>query len=128
MKVISYKEFVVICKTVVESCTGYDTEGAIYDRGHQLMIEFGVDDICITVFLKYDEPSGYWDTDVRFIAEFDYGYDDNAQAALKITDRIKHTLAELSDILSGYLIDYGPAYKEGKFWQYEWKLPAYGEK
>jgi len=30
--------------------------------------------------------------------------------------------------LSGYLIDYGPAYKEGKFWQYEWKLPAYGEK
>ena len=128
MRILSYKEFVDICRTVVESCTGCDTEGWIYDKGLNLVIEFGIEDISIRVRLQYDEQTGYWDPNIKLLAELEYKYDEISWAALEIIDSISHTILELADVLSNCWVDYKPAYEGDDFMQYKWKLRECGEK
>lgn len=130
MRILSYKEFVETCRTVVESCTGHDTEGWIYDKGLNLVIEFGFDRISIRVWLQYDNKNGYWDPNIKVLVGLEYlkyGGGDNSREALDIIDRIRHTIFELANILSDCWVDYKPAYEAGNFKQYEWKLKEIGE-
>lgn len=127
MRILSYKEYVEACRTIVESCTGRNTEGTVYDDGINLVIEFGVDDLCISLWLQYDELIGYWEASIDLFAEIEYKGDNNSWSALELVHSMKGTILELEDILSDCWVDYKAAYEAGNFKQYEWKLLSYRE-
>jgi hypothetical protein len=121
MRILTYEEYLYICRTVVESCTGCNTEGAIHDGGKELHIGFGIPQFIVIVNINYDEQITYWKPEIEFGADIRYG-DKNAWIALELLDRMKGTILELAEILSDCRVDYWAAYEAGNFKQYEWKL------
>jgi len=122
LKILSYKEYVETCRRVVENCTGFNTKGEIWDNGLSLVIDFGVEDIWIRIYLYYDPLTHYWKTSLGLFVELEYKDDEDSWKALGIINHLRKTILELLDTLSDCRVDYEPVYKAGNSKQYEWDL------
>ena len=131
MKPISFEKYIKTCRSILESSADFDTEGLLYDDGRQLKINFSIAGVkynLMTIGLQYDERSGYWYPYIELDPIPVIEESDDTETATRIFKVISSAINELDDSVLNCDVDYNGTYKAGDFEQYEWKLPAYGEK
>ena len=131
MKPISFEKYIKTCRSILESSADFDTEGLLYDDGRQLKINFSIAGVkynLMTIGLQYDERSGYWYPYIELDPIPVIEESDDTETATRVFKVISDAINELDDKVLNCDVDYNGTYNAGNFEEYEWKLPAYGEK
>ena len=131
MKPISFEKYIKTCRSILDSSADFDTEGLLYDEGRQLMINFCIEGVkynLMIIGLQYDEKSDLWYPYIELDPIPVIEESDDTETATRVFKVISAAINELDDKVLNCDVDYNGTYNAGNFEEYEWKLPAYGEK
>lgn len=119
---ISYKEFIMLCRSITEEYWHTKTSGYINDGGYLLTILSDVDDVSIEIYLKWSGISDYdyCTATVEFDIHLELNTEEKCIEAERITKDTLITAKELTNALKDCKIDFNEAWKQGHLEQYEW--------
>jgi len=119
---ISYKEFIMLCRSITEEYWHTKTSGYINDGGYLLTILSDVDDVSIEIYLKWSGISDYdyCTATVEFDIHLKLDTEENIAQAERITKNTLITAKKLYEALKDCQIDFDEAWKQGHLEQYEW--------
>jgi len=119
---ISYKEFIMLCKSITDEYWHTKTSGYINDSGYLLSILSDVDDVSIEIYLKWSGISDYdyCTAIVEFDIHLELGTEEDTVQAERITKNTLITARKLYEALKDCQIDFDEAWKQGHLEQYEW--------